>query len=197
MAPILFTFRRCPYAIRARMTLAYAHITAEHREVDLKNKPQELIDISSKATVPTLVLEDGRVLDESIEIMKWALAQCDPNQWIRPTLTFECNQLVQTNDQQFKPILDAYKYPQRTVRNDPIYYREQAQPYFEQLNTLLRTHRYLLADQLTFADIALFPFIRQFYFVDTTWFEESNYPFLRTWLEECLNSDLFLAVMKK
>ncbi|MDI1351821.1 MAG: glutathione S-transferase, partial [bacterium] len=181
----------------ARMALAYAGILTDQKEVDLKNKPLELIMTSSKATVPVLKLENGHVIDESIDIMRWALKQSDPDGWLEPALKAECDELVYLNDTSFKPILDNYKYPQRAEKKEPIYYRDKATNYLNRLNILLMQHQYLLADHITFADVALFPFIRQFYLVDQQWFEQSDYKLLNIWLASFLNADLFLSVMKK
>lgn len=197
VSPILYTFRRCPYAIRARMALAYAEIITDQREVSLKNKPLDLIIASPKATVPVLILENGRVIDESIDIMMWALEQSDPDGWLKPSLKAKNDELVHFNDTRFKPILDNYKYPERSEQKDPVYYRDRAQIFLNQLNSLLMQNRYLLADDITFADVAIFPFIRQVYLVDKQWFEQSNYEFLKIWLASFINSALFLLVMEK
>lgn len=193
--PILYTFRRCPYAIRARMALVYSHIQIEQREVDLKNKPEDLLKASAKGTVPVLVLKNGQVIEQSIEIMMWALGKSDPDDWSNPQLKDKSDELIYTNDILFKPILDRYKYAQNT--EETLYYREQAQPYLHQLNLLLMDHRYLLADHINVADVALFPFIRQFCMVDKQWFEHSDYKYLQQWLHLFLDSELFLSVMKK
>jgi glutathione S-transferase len=179
------------------MALAYAGIQTDQREVDLKNKPLDLIAVSPKATVPVLLLENGRVIDESLDIMIWALEQSDSDGWLRPELKTKCCELIQFNDTRFKPILDNYKYPQRSEQKEPFYHRNQAGFYLQQLNSLLMKSRYLLADHMTFADIAIFPFIRQFFLVDPQWFEQSEYQFLKIWLATLLNSELFLSVMKK
>ena len=197
MSLILYTFRRCPYAIRARMALSYAKISLEQREVDLKNKPLELINASPKATVPVLILEDGAVLDESMAIIKWALRQSDPEGWWTTEWETKGDELIYFNDKHFKPLLDNYKYPQKSEKKDPLYYREQATIYLTQLDLLLRQHQYLLADHMSFADVAIFPFIRQFYMVDEHWFEASAYNVLKTWLNDFLKSELFLRVMAK
>ena len=189
MARILYTFRRCPYAIRARMALSYANVSVEECEVDLKNKPPELFLASPKGTVPVLILETGQVLEQSLDIMRWALSQSD--------LEMQRDALIDVNDSNFKLVLDNYKYPQRSEKNDPVYYREKARAHLERLNSLLNAHRYLLADHITFADVAIFPFIRQFYFVDKQWFEASEYKSLQAWLDTFLNSTLFVHVMTK
>ncbi|HRD68593.1 MAG TPA: glutathione S-transferase [Legionella sp.] len=194
---ILYTFRRCPYAIRARMALLYAQILVDECEVDLKNKPQKLLEISPKGTVPVLALADGRVLDQSLDIMKWALAQEDPAGWLVAELETQIDDLIILNDTRFKPLLDNYKYPQRSEKNDPVYYREQAQGFLNQLNSLLAENKFLLSDHISCADVAIFPFVRQFYLVDMTWFENSEYNYLKKWLGFFLNSPLFLQVMNK
>ncbi|WP_058468232.1 glutathione S-transferase [Fluoribacter gormanii] len=195
--PILYTFRRCPYAIRARMALSYSKITVEQREVELKNKPQELLLVSPKGTVPVLVLRDGRVIDESIDIMIWALTQSDPDDWLPIDLKEKCQELIHINDIKFKPILDNYKYPQKSAKKDPLYYREEAKEYLNKLNLLLMENRFLLSNHISITDVALFPFVRQFYMVDQLWFEQSEYKNLLGWLQFFLSSELFLTVMKK
>ncbi len=195
--PILYTFRRCPYAIRARMALAYAKIDVNQHEVDLKNKPPELLNASAKGTVPVLLLEDGRVLDQSMDIVIWALTQSDPDGWLTTKLKDKANELIYFNDIKFKPLLDNYKYPQNSEKNDPAYYRDKARIYLNHLDSLLKSNRYLLTDRISFADIAIVPFIRQFYMVDKQWLEHSEYKYLQSWLDSFLNSELFLSVMKK
>jgi glutathione S-transferase len=179
------------------MALNYAHIIVEQHEVDLKNKPMGLINASTKGTVPVLVLATGKVLDESLAIMKWALQQSDPDGWWQTELEATCDELIQMNDKQFKPLLDQYKYPKRSEAKDPVYYRAKAEAYLEQLNYSLMKTPYLVTHRITYADVAVFPFIRQFYMVDKQWFATSEYPFLKRWLDYFLNSDLFLHVFKK
>ena len=196
MMPILYTFRRCPYAIRARMTLSYAGIKVDPHEVDLKNKPQELLQASAKGTVPVLVLENGQVIDQSIAIMHWALSQTDPDGWLVEGLQNQQDTLIQTNDFEFKPLLDQYKYTQ-PLEPGTNPYRDKATAFLNQLNALLINHRFLLADQITLADVAIFPFIRQFYKVDEQWFTERDHQSLQRWLHYFLNSELFLGIMYK
>lgn len=193
--PVLYTFRRCPYAIRARMALEYAKIRVSQYEVDLKNKPQEMVNSSKKATVPVLVLEDGRVIDESIDIMFWALEKSDPDGWLSQDLRGSCDQLIYINDAQFKPILDKYKYSQNSEEREC--YKENAKEHLNQLNSLLMQNDYLLSEHISYADIAIFPFIRQFYMVDQKWFKDSGYQCLQNWLRQFLESDVFQRVMKK
>ena len=193
--PVLYTFRRCPYAIRARMTLAYAHIPVTQYEVDLKNKPIEVLQHSPKGTVPVLVLPNNLVIDQSIDIIMWALKQSDPEGWLNPKLQATSDELISQTDTQFKPILDSYNYSQ-----DPEVasnYREQAHRYLQELDSLLASRPYLLSEHISLADVALFPFIRQFGMVDQAWFAQSEYTHLHTWLHSFLDSELFLRVMQK
>lgn len=195
--PVLYTFRRCPYAIRARMTLRYAGIKVRIREVALKHKPQAMLDASPKGTVPVLVLDDGTVIEESTDIMYWALHQSDPNQWNHPVYQRDSVKLIRINDKEFKPLLDNYKYPQSSEKQDPVYYRDQTQPYLQMLNHRLSGSPFLFGTTINIADVALFPFIRQFAMVDKEWFDQTPYVDLQKWLQTLLGSDLFNAVMKK
>lgn len=193
----LYSFKRCPYAIRARMALKYAGIEVGIREVKLSNKPIELIMASEKATVPVLVIDSGKVIDESLDIMLWALEQSDRDNWLKPDSQQQIFNLIQQNDIEFKPILDSYKYPQRSEVVDQLFYRKQALFFLDELNAKLLNSKYLLSDKPCLADIAIFPFIRQFCMVDKDWFMQSKFKRLIFWLEFFLESPLFLSVMKK
>ena len=197
MFPILYSFRRCPYAIRARMALCYAEIQVELREVLLKDKPAAMLEASAKGTVPVLVLEDGTVLDESYDVMRWALAQNDPDSCWDDSLVEQIDELVRQNDVEFKPWLDRYKYADRHPEYSAEYYRSQGDLFLQRLETRLQQHAYLLRDTLCFAEVAIFPFVRQFAFVDKGWFDSAPYPHLQAWLQRLLLSDLFLAAMAK
>ena len=197
MLPVLYSFRRCPYAIRARMALIYSSINLELREVLLRDKPPSMLAASGKGTVPVLLLPDSRVLDQSLDIMLWALDSSDPQQWYNEELSEPINRLIDCNDNQFKVHLDHYKYWDRYPAQSQQYYRSQAEEFLMELESLLSCRDYLLADRITLADIALFPFIRQFAFVDKAWFDRAPYPKLQAWLEEFLQSALFAAAMKK
>jgi glutathione S-transferase len=197
--PILYSFNRCPYAIRARMALAYAGITCELREVALKNKPAEMLAISPKGTTPVLQLVDDRILEESLDIMDWAVEQQDPEGWHgRPGLSLERSQaLITSNDRSFKPCLDRYKYAVRFPEQPQAVYREQAASYLQNLDDMLRSHRFLVSDRMTMVDAAIFPFVRQFAHVDRSWFYSTPYRHLQTWLTWHESSDLFQHVMQK
>lgn len=196
---VLYSFRRCPYAMRARMALRYAGIAAEIREVDLKNKPSHLLAMSPKGTVPVLILANANVIDESLDIMYWALKQNDPDHWVPSdeALLAQSNQLISENDTQFAPRLTRYKYADRYPEQTARYYRQEAEVFVQQLDALLAKHEYLLANQLSLVDIALLPFVRQFAETDRPWFNESPYQNLRGWLDKLLHTELFLGVMRK
>ena len=179
------------------MTFCHAIITAELREVFLADKPSAMLAHSSKATVPVLVLEDGAILDESLEIMRWVLKQSDPQHWIRSDLEAPTKALIEENDGSFKVDLDHYKYWDRYPLKAQQDYRSAAEIFLCKLERRLEITEYLLAMQITLADIAIFPFIRQFAFVDKLWFDKSPYPFLKRWLQRFLESELFLQSMHK
>jgi glutathione S-transferase len=191
--PILYSFRRCPYAMRARMALWVAEIAVELREVKLAAKPPELREASPKATVPVLVLTDGTVVDESLAIMRWALAQHDPVQW----LAGDDAGLIAVNDGTFKHHLDRAKYPGRYEDEDGTDHRAEALALLRPLETRLENAPYLCGDQRSFTDIALFPFIRQFAHIDRDWFARQPLPHLQHWLDQHIASDLFAAIMPK
>jgi len=184
--PVLYSFRRCPYAMRARLALYTAKIPHEHREVSLKNKPLEMLTISPKGTVPVMLLKDGTVLEESLHIMKWALKS--------PPLSPEDEEIIQENDTTFKHALDHYKYPERFGGRIDINDRHQCEIFLRLLEE--RLHPYLTGKTPTFTDIALFPFIRQFSKVEPEWFQEQPYPHLKEWLDLWTSSPLFQKVME-
>ncbi|MBQ0711660.1 MAG: glutathione S-transferase [Porticoccus sp.] len=197
MLPILYSFRRCPYAIRARMALAYAGVQVELREILLREKPPQMLAASTKGTVPVLVLPDGSVLEESYDVMRWALNHHDPDHWCEAALAAEANALIDQNDHSFKAHLDHYKYADRHPEHPMEYYRTQAEGFLQILEAQLTTARFLLGEKISVADVGIFPFIRQFAFVDKSWFDQAPYPNLQNWLAYFLNSALFLSVMEK
>ncbi|MEE3716631.1 glutathione S-transferase [Tumidithrix elongata RA019] len=197
--PILYSFRRCPYAIRARMALRYAAIEYELREVSLKNKPAEMLAISPKGTTPVLQLTDGRVLEESLDIMEWAVEQHDPDRWnhLLEISRLLGKKLITINDLEFKQALDRYKYANRFPEATQETYRSQAETFLQTLESLLSQHAFLLGDRISLADIAIFPFIRQFAQVDLEWFQSTSYNHLQQWLSGHEHSMLFQEVMQK
>jgi glutathione S-transferase len=198
VTPILYSFRRCPYAMRARMALASASIRYAIREVVLKSKPAELVAASPKATVPVLVLPEGRVIEQSLDIMLWALAQHDPQQWLddQPTMHAMLS-LIAVNDGPFKFHLDRMKYVNRYVDAMPEQHRTEAVTLLYALEQRLSSHAYLFGEQTKLADIAIFPFIRQFAHADAAAFAELPLPRLQAWLKHWESSALFAAVMTK
>lgn len=190
---VLYSFRRCPYAMRARMALRYSGVPLSIVEVSLKAKPAEMLALSPKGTVPVLVCADGRVIEQSLEIMHWALAQYDPDNWLGP----DSAALIEENDQVFKVNLDRYKYAIRYPEQPMEHYRAQGAAFLQRLEMMLEQTPYLAGDTLSLADIALAPFVRQFAHVDRDWFEQAPYPRLNAWLERFLVSELFNAVMAK
>jgi glutathione S-transferase len=196
--PILYTFRRCPYAIRARIAICAAGIVVDLQEVSLRNKPQSMLAASSKGTVPVLCL-CSTVIDESIDIMRWALAINDPNKWLDMSSAKNdlFDELLQENDSYFKFWLDKYKYANRFPEYTEEYYRNKAEEFLIKLESVLQGDKYLLSDTIKIADITVFPFIRQFSMVDKTWFDNSKYTRVKEWLEEIVSLSLFVDVMKK
>jgi glutathione S-transferase len=193
--PILYSFRRCPFAIRARMALVYAGIRVELREVKLSSMPESMLRLSPKATVPVLVLARGRVIDESLDVMLWSLSQADPGQWLKIAAT--SRQLIRRCDEDFKPLLDCYKYADRHPRFSQAEHRVRAEFFLQELDQLLSSHAFITDSQCRLADVAIFPFMRQFAGVDSPWFEHCEYAALRGWLNTMLDSDLFKRVMHK
>ncbi|MCX2545950.1 glutathione S-transferase [Pseudomonas sp. COW5] len=191
----LYSFRRCPYAMRARMALRYSGVPVEIIEVSLKAKPAEMLAISPKGTVPVLDA-GGQVIDESLEIMRWALAQNDPQDWLLGGDS-RIAQLIEANDQVFKVHLNRYKYAERYPEQPMEVYRAEGARFLQQLDELLEGRDNLLTDHPCLADIALLPFVRQFAHVDREWFATTPYQRLQTWLQRFLESELFTSVMKK
>ncbi|MDB5708937.1 MAG: Glutathione S-transferase, N-terminal domain [Sphingomonas bacterium] len=188
--PILYSFRRCPYAMRARMALLVSGAPFELREVALRDKPAAMIAASPKATVPVLVLEDGAVIDESIDIMRWALRRNDPEDW----LAGDDADLIERFDDRFKHHLDRYKYPDRH-QADPVEHRAAGLALLQELEQRLATHANLCRDTRALADIAIMPFVRQFAAVDRVWFDAQPVPRVQGWLARHVASPLFDQAM--
>ena len=193
--PVLYSFRRCPYAMRARMALLVSATPVRLREVVLRNKPEEMIAASSKATVPVLVLPDGQVIDESLAIMHWALERNDPENWLQGSAAETA--LIAEADGPFKHALDRYKYPTRYENVDPLDHRAAGQAFLEKLDGLIQPSGQLMGAKPTLADHAIFPFVRQFANNDRDWFDQLPLPALRKWLGDHLASPLFATTMVK
>lgn len=181
------------------MALHYAGIEVELREVLLSAKPAQMLAVSSKGTVPVLVLPNHQVLDESWDIVLWATQLNDPDNWCGKVNAFvePATRLVSETDVAFKPWLDKYKYADRFPQQAEVYYRQQCELFLAHLEARLRHSRWLLGDRLSIADIGVFPFIRQFAGVDAGWFAESPYRRVRAWLQTILGTALFERVMVK
>ena len=198
--PILYSFRRCPYAMRARLALHISKQQCIIREVVLRDKPKQLAAISPKSTVPVLQLMDGRVLEESLEIMFWALDCNDPEKWLKPKKgnLLEMKKLIKINDGPFKKNLDRYKYFNRYETNfPPHFYRDEGANFLYLLNDLLKQQTNLFGNRPALADYAIFPFIRQFADTDRDWFDSQPLHNLQNWLAEKLKTELFSNIMKK
>lgn len=203
--PLLYSFRRCPYAIRARLALRQAGLAVQLHEVSLRDKPAAMLALSPKGTVPVLQLPDGAVLDESLDIMLWALAQSDLDGWLAgaKTVDAEAMALIARNDGPFKALLDRYKYANRHPEFPATHYRDEAVAlHLAPLDALLAAQSGaarpgLLGTRVSLVDAAIFPFVRQFAAVDADWFATAPLPALRGWLQRWLDSALFQAVMEK
>lgn len=193
----LYSFRRCPYAMRARLGLLFAELSVELREITLKNKPEQMLAISPKGTVPVLQLVDGTVIEESVEIMKWALGQSDPQGLLDEKTSPQADALIAQNDNEFKHWLDRYKYADRHVEMTQTEYRQRGEVFLQRLEELLTNNTYLLGERITIADIGIMPFVRQFAHVDREVFYSLPYPKLQQWLQKWLDHPLFLQVMTK
>ncbi|WP_144206980.1 glutathione S-transferase [Shewanella donghaensis] len=210
---ILYTFRRCPYAMRARIGLHLSTLNPEVREIELRNKPAEMIQASPKATVPVLIIENldidsSKVLEESIDVLKYSLLNysdknseylcTDEYSLLMKSITDnKAMELISLNDNQFKPWLDKYKYADRFLEQPEAFYREKACEFIEVLETKLSENNQLITSSPTIADYAIFPFVRQFAHVNKPWFQQSPYVKVKQWLELHLESELFKAVMTK
>ena len=189
-SPILYSFRRCPYAMRARMSLLESDVEVELREVILRDRPGHMMEISPKGTVPVLLLPDGTVIEESLDIMLWSLDES----W----LIGDWKDLIDVNDGDFKHHLDRYKYNNRyeNVLSSEEH-REHAVSILKTYDDRLSNHAYLCGDSISLADLALSPFVRQFANTDRAWFDQLPLPHLLKWLEGILESNLFKACMVK
>ena len=193
--PILYSFRRCPYAMRARLALYYSKINYEHREILLKNRPNKLYEISPKGTVPVLDLLNGEVIDESFDIMKWAISM-DSSETLFNRGRQKQIDMILLNDMQFKKWLDKYKYHVRYPEDSMEFYRENCKQILDQYEDHLKNFTYLLDNEISLADFAILPFVRQFANVDIKWYNDS-YSYLSSWMNKLMDFDIFIQIMKK
>jgi glutathione S-transferase len=203
--PVLYSFRRCPYAMRARLALAIGGVKVEHREITLKNKPAEMLAVSPKGTVPVLVLPGGEVIDESLDVMLWALRRNDPEGWLAPAQGSldDMLALITSNDGAFKRSLDRYKYPNRYAEEsagDAEAFAQQQRglgaAWLLKLDGML-ANGWLFGTRASLADMALLPFVRQFAHTDPAWFAAQPWPRLQVWLAQFEASALYAGVMEK
>ena len=190
--PILYSFRRCPYAIRARLAIYSAGIELELREILLRDKAPKFLEVSKSKTVPCLQTNDC-ILDESLEIMIWALKINDPNNWLRETN--KSREFIETCDGPFKNALDRTKYPNRYPDESAVENRMLASNFLDFIESQLNPC--LFGENLNLADIAILPFVRQFAHIDFDWFLSQPWPKTAGWLENFKTSEMFNSVMKK
>ncbi len=197
--PVLYSFRRCPYAMRARLAIHVSKQTCLLREIVLRDKPDEMLSVSPKGTVPVLQLPDSTVIAESLDIIYWALKKNDPENWLPTDEKEACESkaLINNNDTIFKFHLDRYKYPNRYDNEDAVTHRNKAERIIQALEERLEAHRYLVSDRPLIADFAIAPFIRQFANTDRVWFDAAPYPKVQNWLDIFLSSQRFREIMKK
>ncbi len=198
--PILYSLQHCPYAMRARMGLLMARKVVLLRAIVTKDKPADMLAVSIKGTVPILLFSNGTVIDESLDIMIWALKENDPDDLLysqRPEMYRQMLDLINNCDHEFRTNLSAYKYNKRYHLNDEPKFRTQCEVYIQKLESLLEKQDYIMGDKLSLVDLAILPFIRQFANVDKKWFRQSGYPRLSLWLASLLQSLLFLKTMQK
>jgi glutathione S-transferase len=209
--PILYSLRNCPYAMRARIAIFKAQQTVLLRDLVLSNKPAEMIVASPKATVPVVVLADGTVIEESLEVMLWALRESDPSDLLQAQTNKHKNSnlssdnlmlsamldLINEFDRGFKVCLEQYKCAKRYKEDNISECREVCEQYIQQLEQRLTQHTFLMSNNESLADIALLPFIRQFARVERQWYLQSPYPNVRQWLNRYLQSPMFTKVMAK
>lgn len=192
--PILYSFRRCPYAMRARLAVRQAGVEVALREILLRDKPAELLAASPKATVPVLVLPGGAVIEQSLDIMDWALQQNDPEGWLTAADPAAHQALIALNDGPFKALLDRYKY----ARAEAAVPRDEAVALLlAPLDQRLQAAPFFFGERCSLADVALLPFVRQFAAVDAAWFAQAPLPHLRAWLQRGMATALFADVMSK
>lgn len=200
--PVLYSFRRCPYAMRARLALHTSGVAYEHREVVLKNKPTHMLALSPKGTVPVLWLRGAagdQVLEQSLDIMLWALRQHDPMGWLPSTeaAMADAVALIAHNDGPFKRHLDRYKYPNRSGLDSGAADRDAAALWLHTLDARLRAQPFLAGGHFGLTDAAIAPFVRQYAHTDPAWFAAQPWGALAPWLAAFEGSALFKAIMQK
>ena len=196
---LLYSFRRCPYAIRARLAVAVSGQPVKLVEVALRDKPESMLKLSPKGTVPVLLLGDGQVIDESMDVMHWALNLADPEGWLGPddATRVAMKTLIDENDGGFKHHLDRTKYANRYDGVDPQQHRAEAMVFLAKLDGMLSSGGGLIGERRLLADWAILPFVRQFANIDRPLFDREAGSKLCAWLDRGLGSELFVDVMRK
>ncbi len=192
--PILYSFRRCPYAMRARLAIHVAGVECELREIILRDKAPEFLAASPKGTVP-VVVDGDQVIEESLDVMQWALAQSDPEGWL--DMPEEGHALIAQSDGPFKSALDRYKYGSRHPEADTEDEREKGAIFLRKIDTMLQGQTHIYSNRPCLADMAIVTFVRQFAHVDQDWFYSQPWPDLIRWLDVFKASDHFAAIMGK
>ncbi|MFQ3176659.1 MAG: glutathione S-transferase [Psychromonas sp.] len=198
--PILYSLHRCPYAMRARTAILLAQQTLLLRDIVMKNKPVEMLSASVKGTVPVLIFDDQSVIDESLDIMIWALDKNDPDDLLyknQPEALSEMLNLISRNDNEFVNNLKKYKVTARYHDIEEQFYRQKCELFIAELEQRLTTQAYIMGEKPSLADIAILPFIRQFSRTDRQWYLQAPYPNLRRWLKTHIQSPLFSKIMTK
>ncbi|CCK75936.1 Glutathione S-transferase [Oleispira antarctica RB-8] len=198
--PILYSLQHCPYAMRARLGLLLADQQVLLRAIVMKSKPEEMLAVSPKGTVPVLILPDETVIDESLDIMIWALQQNDPEDLLHkdsPDDLPTTIDLIRRNDKEFKPQLEIYKKAKRFRLENVIEERQKCEVFIAELEQKLATNQFFIGQKPGLIDYALLPFVRQFSRVHRSWFLQAPYPYLRTWLESHMQSRLYGKAMAK
>lgn len=199
MLPVFWSFRRCPYAMRARLAVTIGKVAVELREILLRDKPADFIAASPKATVPVLQLPDGGVIDESFDVMMWALRQNDPDGWLAcmDADPDKVDSFFEQLDGPFKHHLDRYKYASRYDKDTALIHRQEGAKTLAEYNAILARQTALSGNHLGLMDFGSLPFVRQFRIADPEWFDAQDWPYLHVWLTAFLDSSLFAAVMEK
>jgi len=198
--PILYSLQHCPYAMRARMGILLAKQPVMLRAIVLKNKPDEMLQLSNKGTVPVLVVDESQVIDESLDIMLWALSQSDPDNLLYKENTeklAEMLSLINRFDNEFKENLEKYKCAKRYHEKSLTDNRKQCETLIIELERRLEQHNFIIGETLSLADYAILPFVRQFARVERQWYLQSPYPSLQRWLKTHLQSKVFSKAMTK
>lgn len=198
--PILYSLRNCPFAMRARIAIYKSKQPVLLRDLVLSNKPEEMLIASPKGTVPVIVLPDNTVIEESLDVMLWALKTSDPSNLLYKedsTALTKMLYLIEIFDSEFKTSLEAYKCAKRYKEDNVIECRQTCEVYIRELEQRLNQHDFLISTKESLVDIALLPFIRQFARVERQWYLQSPYPKVKQWLNNYLQSPLFTKVMAK